>query len=33
MIHTDVNDVNRQCRRYKNGFPMNVFGNVKVFSA
>ena len=26
MIHTNVNDVNRQCRRYKNGFPMNVFG-------
>lgn len=33
MIHTNVNDVNRQCRRYKNGFSMNVFGNVKVFSA
>ncbi len=33
MIHTNVNDVNRQCRRYKNGFSMNVLGNVKVFSA
>ena len=30
MIHTNVNDVNRQCRRYKNGFPMNVFGITKV---
>ena len=30
MIHTDVNDVNRQCRRYKNGFPMNVFGIASV---
>jgi len=30
MIHTNVNDVNRQCHRYKNGFPMNVFGNVKI---
>lgn len=33
MIHTNVNDVNRQCRRYKNGFSMNVLGNVKVFNA
>ena len=33
MIHTDVNDVNRQCRRYKNGFSMSVFGKVKVFGA
>lgn len=33
MIHTDVNDVNRQCRRYKNGFPMNVFGITSVFGA
>lgn len=33
MTHTNVNDVNRQCRRYKNSFSMNVFGNVKVFSA
>lgn len=33
MIHTNVNDVNRQCRRYKNGFPMNVLGIAKVFSA
>ena len=33
MMHTNVNDVNRQCRRYKNDFSMNVFGNVKVFSA
>lgn len=33
MMHTNVNDVNRQSRRYKNGFPMSVFGNVKVFSA
>lgn len=33
MIHINVNDANRQSRRYKNGFPMNVFGNVKVFSA
>ena len=33
MIHTNVNDVGRQCRRYKNGFPMNVFGKVKVFGA
>lgn len=33
MMHTNVNDVNRQSRRYKNGFPMNVLGNVKVFSA
>ena len=30
MIHTNVNDANRQCRKYKNGFPMNVFGKVKV---
>ena len=30
MIHTNVNDVNRQCRRYKNGFPMNVFGITSV---
>jgi len=33
MIHTNVNDVGRQCRRYKNGFPMNVLDNVKVFGA
>ena len=33
MIHTNVNDANRQCRRYKNGFPMNVFGITSVFSA
>ena len=30
MIHTNVNDVGRQCRRYKNGFLMNVFGIAKV---
>ena len=30
MIHTNVNDVNRQCRRYKNSFSMNVFGIAKV---
>lgn len=30
MIHTNVNDANRQCRKYKNGFPMNVFGIAKV---
>lgn len=33
MIHTNVNDVGRQCHRYKNGFSMSVFGNVKVFNA
>ena len=30
MIHTNVNDVGRQCRRYKNGFPMSVLGITKV---
>ena len=30
MIHTNVNDVNRQCRRYKNSFSMNVFGITSV---
>ena len=30
MIHTNVNDVNRQCRRYKDGFSMNVFGITSV---
>ncbi len=33
MMHTNVNDVNRQCRRYKNGFPMNVLGIAKIFGA
>lgn len=33
MIHTNVNDVGRQCRRYKNGFLMNVFGIAKIFGA
>ena len=32
MIHTNVNDVNRQRRRYKNGFPMNVFGITSVMT-
>ena len=30
MIHTNVNDANRQCRRYKNGFSMNVLGITKI---
>ena len=30
MIHTNINDANRQCRRYKNSFSMNVFGITKV---
>ena len=29
-MHTNVNDVGRQCRRYKNGFPMSVFGITSV---
>ena len=33
MIHTNVNDANRQCRKYKNGFPMSVFGITSVFGA